>query len=114
MGNIYLLNSLIVPVDFDRISEAKISLKRIDVKMAREILSRGFISAIGHEATARLLSRVLGLHVPFSRSSVFMERGDKAIHIFLKQRLPEGAVLTETELSKLDYWLVLSEVEEVT
>jgi hypothetical protein len=42
-----------------------------------------------------------------------MEKGDKAIHFFLKQRLPEGVVLGEAELAKLEYWFILSEVEEV-
>jgi len=82
------------------------------VKTAQRLLSNGFISAVGHEATAQLLSRILSLPVPSSRNSVFMEKGDRAIHFFLKQRLPEGAVLGETELTELDYWLILSEVEE--
>jgi hypothetical protein len=112
LGKIYLINSLITPIDFDKFSGAKISLRRIDAEAAKQILSKGFVSAVGHEATAQLLSRVLGLHVPTSRDSVFMEKGDKAVHFFLKQRLPEGVVLGENELTKLDYWLVLSEVAE--
>lgn len=113
-SKVYLLNTLIVPVDFEKFSRVKVSLKRVNVETARRILSGGFISAVGHEATAQLLSKVLGLHVPLCRNSVFMEKGDRAIHFFLKQRLPEGAVLGEEKLAKLDYWLVLSEVEETT
>lgn len=112
MGKIYLLNSLITPVNFDKTSRAKINLKKINVETAKQILSQGFISAIGYQATAQLLSKLLGLRVQSSRNSVFMEKGDKAVHFFLKQRLPQGQVLDETELSKLDYWLILSEVEE--
>jgi hypothetical protein len=41
-----------------------------------------------------------------------MKPGDRAIHFFLKSRLPEGVVLGEEELKKLDFWLVLSEVVE--
>lgn len=114
MGKVYLINSLITPINFDKISSAKISLKRIDAKTAKKVLSKGFVSAIGHRATAKLLSKVLGLPVPLNRNSVFMEKGDKAVHFFLKQRLPEGTVLGETELTQLDYWLILSEVEETT
>ncbi|MBS7618508.1 DUF1874 domain-containing protein [Candidatus Bathyarchaeota archaeon] len=114
MGKVYLLNSLITPVNFEKFSSAKISLTRIDAETAKRVLSKGFISAVGHEATAKLLSRVLGLPVPSIRNSIFMEKGDKAVHFFLKQRLPEGVVLDETELTKLDYWLILSEVEETT
>jgi 5-bromo-4-chloroindolyl phosphate hydrolysis protein len=87
-------------------------LKKIDAEAARKILSGGFVSAIGHEATAQLLSKLLGIQVPENRVSVFMEKGDKAVHFFLRQRLSEGAVLGEAELSKLDYWIILSEVEE--
>ncbi|MEM1590195.1 MAG: DUF1874 domain-containing protein [Candidatus Bathyarchaeia archaeon] len=111
-GRVYLLNTLIAPVDFGKYSSVKVSFKRINIEAARQILSGGFISAVGHEATARLLSKVFGLHVPLCRNSVFLEKGDRAVHFFLKQRLPEGAVLGESELAKLDYWLVLSEVEE--
>lgn len=107
-----MINSLITPIDFDKFSRVKISLRRIDVKAAKQILSEGFVSAVGHEATAQLLSKVLGIPIPTNRGSVFMEKGDKAVHFFLKQRLPEGVVLGKNELAKLDYWLVLSEVEE--
>ena len=114
MGKVYLINSLVTPVNFDKISSSKISLRRIDAITAKRVLSKGFVSAIGHKATARLLSRVLGLPVPMNRNSVFMEKGDKAVHFFVKKRLPEGTVLGEKELTKLDYWLILSEVEEAT
>ena len=112
MSKVYLVNSLITPVNFDKFSNAKISLRRIDAETAKRVLSKGFVSAVGHKATAQLLSIVLGLPVPPSRNSVCMEKGDKAVHFFPKQRLPEGVVLGETELTELDYWLILSEVEE--
>jgi hypothetical protein len=113
LGKVYLLNSLITPINFDKFSNAKISFRRVDVETVKRILSDGFISAVGHEATAQLLSKLLGVHVPLNRSQIFMEKGDKAIHFFLKQRLPGGVVLDEAELAKLEYWLILSEVEEV-
>jgi len=113
LGRVYLLNSLITPIDFDRFANAKVIFRRVDVETARRILSGGFISAVGHEATSRLLSKILGMHVPLSRNPIFMEKGDKAVHFFLKQRLPEGAVLDEVELAELEYWLILSELEEV-
>jgi hypothetical protein len=107
----YLLNTLITPVDFDKFSEVKIKLRRVTVEEAREILSGGFISAVGHEATARVLSQLLGIQVPMERRTIFLKPGDKAVHFFLKSRLPEGVVLDEEQLRRLDYWLVLSEVQ---
>ena len=109
---LYILNTLIVPIDFDRFSQRDVTFRRITVEEARWILQRNpdFISAVGHQGTAQVLSRILGVEIPAERRTIFMEPGDRAIHFFLKQRLPEGRVLTAEELEKLDYWLVLSEV----
>jgi hypothetical protein len=109
---IYLLNTLVVPVDFDTVDEVNVKLRRISVDEARELLRREpFVSAIGHEGSAKVLSELLNTEIPMNRVSVFMQSGDKGLHFFLKRRLPEGVVLTAEELSKLEYWLVLSEVE---
>jgi len=108
---IYILNSLIVPVNFDKVDEARIRLNRISLEEAKDILSNNkFISAIGHEGSAQVLSQLLGIKIPVNRVSVFFEKGDIGIHLFLKQRLPEGRVLSEEELKKLDFWIVRSEV----
>jgi hypothetical protein len=109
---VYILNTLIVPIDFDKFSEARIKLKKISVEEAKEVLANGFVSAVGHEATAKLLSKLLGVEIPMNRQTIFMRPGDKAIHFFLKVRLPEGVILTEEQLRSLDFWLVLSEVEQ--
>lgn len=107
---VYILNTLIVPVDFDKDSEYRIRLRKISIQEAKEILSNGFESAIGHEGTAQLLSKILSINVPFNRRTVFFKQGDKGVHFFLKQRLPEGTILNEEQLKSLDYWFVLSEV----
>jgi len=107
---IYVLNTLITPINFDETSEAQVKLRKISIEEARELLRNGFISAVGHEATAKVLSQLLGIEVPANRVTIWLKKGDKAIHFFLKQRLPEGKVLSEEELRKLEFWLVLSEV----
>jgi hypothetical protein len=71
------------------------------------------VSAVGHEGTAQLLSRILGTEIKAERKSIFMKEGDAALHFFPKERLPEGKVLSEEELSKLPYWLVWSEVKGI-
>jgi len=108
---VYILNTLITPIDFDKVSEAIVKFRKISIEEAKSILSNGFVSAIGHEGTANLLSRILEIQIPSNRITVFMKSGDKGVHFFLKQRLPEGVVLDEQQLSKLQFWLVLSEVE---
>jgi len=109
---IYLLNTLVVPVNFDKHPTAKIKLTKITVDEAREMLiNNKFISAVGHEGTAKLLSQLLGIAIQINRITAFFEPGDVGIHFFLKTRLPEGKILSAEELAKLDYWLVKSEVE---
>lgn len=107
---IYILNSLIVPINFDETSNASIKFTRITIEEARQLLKQGFISAIGHGGTAQLLSRLLNIAIPANRINVFFKKGDVGIHFFLKQRLPEGVVLNEEQLKQLQFWLVKSEV----
>jgi len=108
---VYLLNTLIVPVDFSKYPKATVNLEKITIEEAKQILQNNeFISTIGHEATAKLLSQILNIPISVNRIAVFLEPGDVGIHFFLKSRLPEGKILTESELKQLDFWLVKSQV----
>jgi predicted AlkP superfamily phosphohydrolase/phosphomutase len=112
---IYILNSLIVPINFDKYKKVQVKLERISPEEAKEILkNHQFISAIGHEGTSKLLTDILGVNIPTNRTSVYFEPGDTGIHFFLKERLPEGKVLSKEELEKLQYWIVKSSVQEVS
>lgn len=113
-GTLYILNTLIVPINFDIHQNVKISFKRISLEEAKKLIheSEKIESAIGHSATAELLSILFETEIPCERKTVFMIPGDCGLHFFLKQRLPEGTVLSQQELEKLDFWLVLSEVEQ--
>jgi hypothetical protein len=110
-GMLYILNSLIVPVDFQNKQGYVVSLWKIDLETARKIVREmPFTSAVGHEATAKVLTDLLGVEIPHNRIAVKMKDGDSAIHFVLRTRLPEGKVLTEEELRELDFDLVLSRV----
>jgi len=109
----YLLNTLIVPVDFDKHRGAIVELRRISKEEAIEELKKGFESAVGHEGTAKLISQLSGVEVPVERKTIFFELGDEGIHFFLKERLPEGKVLTKEELERLPFWFVKSKLMEV-
>jgi hypothetical protein len=109
-GLVYLLNTIIVPADVDS-GPKTVRLRKISATEAKDILSRGYTSAVGHEGTATVLSQVLGMQVPANRVAIRMGKGDKAVHFALKTRLPEGAVLSADELSRLDFDLLLSEVD---
>lgn len=63
----------------------------------------GFVSAIGHESTANVLSQLLGVDVPCERKQIALAVGDSAIIFSLKRRLAEGQVLSEEELSAFRY-----------
>jgi hypothetical protein len=109
MGTIYLMSTMVTPVDLDG-GPRTVLLRKISVAEAREVLSDGYTSAVGHAGTADLLTRLLGTPVSANRITVRMSPGDRAVHFALKTRLPEGAVLSASELTALEYDLVLSEV----
>jgi hypothetical protein len=74
---------------------------------AQLILETGFVSAIGHEASAIVLSQILNIAIPVNRIHIKMQSGDDALILRLPQRLLEGKVLDETVLKKLDFELGL-------
>ena len=112
---VYVLNTLIVPVDFDTHPQVTVKLKRVSLEEARQLVERALtggelVSAIGHQGTAQVLSQLFGIEIPFNRITVYFQPGDEGLHFFLKTRLPEGKVLTAEELKTLDFWLVHSQV----
>jgi urate oxidase len=109
----YLLNTLIIPVDFQRHPKVKATIRRASIEEVRQLLSRGFVSAVGHQATATLLSQLLGIEVPFNRVTVKAEPGDILIHFVLRERIPEGKILTLEELQSLPFDFAISEISEI-
>jgi len=108
---IYIFNTLIVPCDFDISNEFVVRFKKVSKEQVVELLKNNkFVSAVGHQATADVLTEILGIKIEMNRVAVKMNAGDIGVHFFLKQRLPEGAVLGRDELDKLNYDLILSEV----
>ena len=89
----YVLNSPVL-TDWGKYQFRKI--ERRDV--AYILKGIPFISAIGHEPTASLLSRMLRVDIPFNRIQIKMDVGDRAIVFRLLERLPEGKIFTEDEL----------------
>jgi len=66
-------------------------------------------SCVGHEDTARVFSRLLGLDVPARRVSVQLQPWDKLlVGQYSGPRLPEGAT-TLPEGARIDWWLVVVE-----
>jgi hypothetical protein len=69
-----------------------LSVEQISLDEAKTVLADGFISAIGHQDTANVLSNLLGIDVPMNRVNVVL---DSSVTLVVAQykgpRLPEGA-----------------------
>ena len=106
MGKIYLLNAPIVPIDVNRKCVAVVT-RVSNVEYIRKFIEfwRGsgmeVVSAIGHESTARLLTKMLGFEVKTQRISITAGDGDVIVAFSLNFRLPEGKVLSDAELEEI-------------
>jgi hypothetical protein len=98
MDKIYLLSSMIVPISFEYES-ATVTIREVSVEEVRTMLKRGFISAVGHESTARFLSKILGTEVKPNRETIYINEGDVAISIQFKERV-QRTELKEEEVEK--------------
>lgn len=92
---VYIMNSPVL-TNFGLYKYSQLTLEE-----AKKILSNGFISAVGHQATVLVLSQLLGIDVPYNRISIKMEKGDKAIVFRVKVRLEEGVILNKEEILNL-------------
>ena len=69
----------------------------IEVSEARRLLAEGFVSAVGHAATAQFLSRLFGIDVPENRVQIHMQTGDRAVVIRILTRLEAGQTFESVE-----------------
>jgi hypothetical protein len=94
---LYLSNAFSLGMLSD-VDTAELCVKKVDLETARALAKEGFTSAVGHQGTASFLSRLLGLEVPYNRTTVKLGRGDKVLVLQLGLRLEEGRVLSESEV----------------
>lgn len=86
------------------------SISDIEIATAREFVKKyGFISAIGHEATAEIMSDLLDEDVPMNRIEFKQEVNQIAIAIKLNKRPNEGIILNKDEVNGIGYSLKLME-----
>jgi hypothetical protein len=87
-------------------SLTQVSVEQVSVERVRDKLAGGFVSAIGHESTARVLTDTLGVPVAVARVNVRIAKGDLLVVAqFHGARLPEGAT-TLPEGASLDFAFV--------
>lgn len=103
MGRLFLCNAFSLNMlDFEENKTVDVRIVKITEEEAKQWLKNNeFISAIGHESTAKIISQRLGIDIKPNRIMVKMKEGDMAIVFQLLQRLPEGKVLTEEEIKQL-------------
>lgn len=75
----------------------------VDVHMVKDLISNGFVSAIGHQSTAEIISSIIGVNVPMNRIQYEQKVGDVAIIFKLNSRPPEGKILTKEEIEAIGY-----------
>jgi hypothetical protein len=102
LGELYILNSPVLT------NWGVFEYSPTDLGTVKYLLQNySFESAIGHEATAKFLSQLTGVEIPVNRIAVKMKQNDLAIVFRVLQRLPEGKILTETELQNYQFELGL-------
>ena len=94
----YVLSSLVMPCSDE---EFILHCKKVDLDEAREFVKEDFISAVGHESTAQLLSELLGVEIKPNRIFVDMKEGDEALAVQFLERVQEGKILTKEELEEM-------------
>lgn len=100
---IYLLNSPVLTT----FGDYRYQVCTLEEAQAR-LNGTDFVSAIGHAATARHLSHLLGLQVAENRIRVAMQPGDAALVFALRARLEEGRVLDAEAIRTIPFdlgWL---------
>jgi hypothetical protein len=99
---LYLLNT-VIPNDAYGIWESR----KISQTAAEWHANTSFISAIGHDSTADIMSTLLGTTVSVNRISITPKVGDKCLCFKLAQRAPEGVILNRQQIEELGYHWVL-------
>jgi len=118
MPKLYLANAFslgmldLMPGEWTRIrifklrddNEAKETIRDFVEEMGYDI-----VSAIGHESTAKIISKKLGFKVEVNRISIETNLVDDVILVFqLLQRLPPATELDEEQLQEIKYaWYLI-------
>jgi hypothetical protein len=94
------LNTTIVTVD-GFFSVRTVSLDDVKTLLKEDRASR--LSAVGHAATAQIMSELLGEEVKENRIQYAQQEEDIAICFKLKGRIPEGQILTREQIEAIGF-----------
>jgi len=79
---------------------------KLDINRAKSVIDSArksnteIVSIVGHESTAKLLSKILGIDIPVNRANYRISENDMLLVFTVSERLPEGKVLTDEEISQ--------------
>lgn len=101
MSRIVFLNTTILTCDGD------FNLQTVTLDDVKNILRDDCerLSAIGHESTAHVMTKLLGEAVSVNRIQYRQEKGDIAICFKLNGRPPEGAILSIDDIIEYGFEL---------
>lgn len=102
MQPLAILNTALATADGDY------TVRTISLDEARQLLAeRGnrVNSAVGHQATADILSVLLDVPVPVNRQMYEQQQGETTLVFKLNGRAPEGVVLDRDEVERIGYTL---------
>lgn len=96
---IAILNGAIITAD------GEYSCQTISLAEAKQLvqLAPGTLSAVGHQATAEILTDLLGIEVTFNRINFHQKPGQQALIFKLNSRPPEGIILSRNEIEAFGY-----------
>jgi len=83
-----------------------VSITRENIENIKRVLTLPnveIVSAVGHVSTAQFISEVLGINIPANRIPIILSDYDAVVVFQLKQRLPEGKVLTREEIAYIPF-----------
>lgn len=85
-------------------------LSNIALEDVKNMLTEeNIMSAIGHNATADIMSELVGIAIPTNRIQAKQEAGQRAIIFKLLKRPEEGKILNREEIEEIGYEFLLLE-----
>lgn len=103
-NKILLLNAAIMTAN------GTFKLSNISLDEVKEMLTEeNIMSAIGHNATADIMTELVGINIPANRIQAKQEPKQKAIIFKLLKRPEEGKILNREEIEEIGYEFLLLE-----
>lgn len=92
-----VLNSSIVTAD------GLYNLETVSLEEARQMVKGKITSFVGHQPTNDVLTRLLGVEIPYNRGLFDQQVGQVALVFKLNGRIPNGAQLSEQEIGEIGF-----------